>query len=197
MNFKIKILLLLFTSSLLFAQGKTNLEMINRLVDSSSIKIASKITNKNVEYSLQLNSVAEYKELNGIILTSITKNGIKLNTNSTKTNRINYSITQAGVEYSNLFRDGLFGNYLLERNFVLSGNYSIQNSSSVLDANTFYFTVTDTIPYDRLISVENNSLPFTKGKAPEAPFIPSILEPAIAIATVVVTVILFFSVRSK
>ncbi len=197
MNFKIKIFLLLFTSSLLFAQGKTNLEMINKLVDSSSIKIASEITNKTVEYSLQLNSVAEYKELNGIALTSITKNGIKLNTNSTKANKINYSITQAGVEYSNLFRDGLFGNYLLERNFVLRGNYSIQNSSSVLDANTFYFTVTDTIPYDRLIFVENNSLPFTKSKAPEAPFIPSILEPAIAITAVVVTVILFFSVRSK
>ncbi len=197
MNFKIKIFLLLFASSLLFAQGKTNLEMINKLVDSSSIKIASEITNRTVEYSLQLNSVAEYKELNGIALTSITKNGIKLNTNSTKTNKIDYSITQAGVEYSNLFRDGLFGNYLLERKFVLRGNYSIQNSSSILDANTFYFTVTDTIPYDRLIFVENNSLPFTKGKAPDAPFIPSILEPAIAITAVVVTVILFFSVRSK
>jgi len=197
MNFIIKILLLLFTSSQLFAQGKTNLEMINQLVDSSTTKISNEIINRSVGYNLQLNSVIDYSRLDERILSSFSSRGIKLIIDSTKANKLNYSITQTGVEYSDLFRDGLFGNYLLERKFVLSGNFSVQNSSTILSANTFYYTVTDTVPYDRFIFIENNSLPFTKGKVPEPPFVPSLLEPIVAITAVVVTVILFFSVRSK
>ena len=197
MNFTIKILLLLFISSLLFAQGRTNLEMINQLVDSSTTKISNEIINRSVGYNLQLNSVIDYSRLDERVLSSFSSRGIKLIIDSTEANKLNYSITQTGVEYSDLFRDGLFGDYLLERKFVLSGNFSIQNSSTILSADTFYYTVADTVSYDRFIYIENNSLPFTKGKVPEPPFVPSLLEPVVAITAVVVTVILFFSVRSK
>ncbi len=197
MDFRIKILILVFASTLLHAQNKTNLEMINQLVDSSSSKIVDEITNESISYNLHISSVKEYSILNDRVLASFSNRGIKLSAILNDTNKINYSITQAGVEYSNLFRDGMFGDYLLERKFILSGNFSIQNSSVILNADTFYYTATDTVAYDDFVFIENNSLPFTKGKVPEPPFVPSLLEPVIAITAVVVTVILFFSVRSK
>lgn len=197
MMFKIKTLFFFFICSLLLAQSKSNLEMINGLVDSSAILVASTIPNIDSTFDLDVNSPKEYNELNQRIVTSFARNKIKLNLDSLEINKINYSLSQVSVQYSDLFRDGLFGDYLLERTFILSGEYSIQNFSNVSSADIFQYTVTDTISYDNFFFVENNSLPFTKGKIPEAPLLPSIVEPVVAITTVVVSVILFFSVRSK
>lgn len=195
--FKIKTLFFFFICSLLIAQSKSNLEMINGLVDSSAILVVATLNNTDSAFDLDVNSPKEYTELNQRIVTSLARNKVKLNLDSLETNKINYSLSHVNVQYSDLFRDGLFGDYLLERNFILSGEFSIQKFSSVSTAEVFSYTVKDTISYDNYIVVENSSIPFTKGKVPEAPFFPSILEPVVAITTVVVSVILFFSVRSK
>jgi hypothetical protein len=197
MMVKIKTLFFFFICSLLFAQSKSNLEMINGLVDSSAILVASTLNNTDSAFDLDVNSPKEYTELNQRIVTSLVRNKIKLNLDSLETNKINYSLSQVSVQYSDLFRDGLFGDYLLERNFILSGEYSIQKFSTISAADIFSYTAIDTISYDNYRVVENNSIPFTKGKVPESPFFPSIFEPVVAITTVVVSVILFFSVRSK
>ncbi|MDA3861677.1 MAG: hypothetical protein PF445_10655 [Melioribacteraceae bacterium] len=197
MNIKIITLFFLFIGSLVFAQSKTNLEMIYGLIDSSAGVISNNINNHNLEFNTDVNSPNEYSQINQRILTSLVRNKVKLNLDSLAMNKINYSLSQVTVNYSDLFRDGLFGDYLLERNFILSGDFSIQNSSKISSADIFNYTITDTIPYSNFSFVENNSLPFTKGNIPEAPFLPSILEPVVAITAVVVTVILFFSVRSR
>ncbi len=186
----------LFISTSIFTQSRTNLEMLNILVDSSALSISSQISDSNFEYNIEYQTVAEYSALNNRAENSLVRDGIKVSLENS-TNIISYKISQAGVNYSNLFKDGLFGGYLLERKFVLSGEYEIENSLSVLSADTFYYTVTDTIPYDNLNFVENNSLPFTKDNVPPEPFFPSMLEPIVAITAVVITVVLFFTVRSN
>jgi len=186
----------LFISASVFTQSRTNLEMLNILVDSSTSVISSQISDSNFEYNIEYQTVAEYSALNKRVENSFVRNGTRVSIDKV-INKISYSISQASVNYSDLFKDGLFGNYLIERKFVLSGEYAIENSSSVLSADTFYYTVTDTIPYDKLNFVENNSLPFTKSNTPPEPFFPSMLEPIVAITAVVVTVVLFFTVRSN
>lgn len=182
---------------LLFAQTKTNLELINELIDSSSSQIAEKLTESNSKYELNISSPKEFKELNHRIVTSFAINKINIDLDSTVEHKINYSLSKVSVQYSDLFKDGLFGDYLMERKVFLSGDYSIRKSSEILAADIFNYTATDTISYDKYSFAENNSLPFTKGNNPDAPFFPSILEPVVAITTVVVSVILFFSVRTK
>ena len=186
----------LFISTSIFSQSRTNLEMLNALVDSSALSISSQISDSNFEYFLENQTVAEYSVLNKRVENSLVRNGIAVRLENAN-NKISYSISQASVNYSDLFKDGLFGGYLLERKFVLSGEFVIENSLSVLNADTFYYTVTDTIPFDNLNFVENNSLPFTKDNVPSEPLFPSMLEPIVAITAVVVTVILFFTVRSN
>lgn len=186
----------LFISTSIFAQNRTNLEMLNILVDSSALSISAQIFGSNIEYVLGYQTVAEYSVLNKRVENSLIRNEIKISHDKSN-NKISYSISQASVNYSDLFKDGFFGGYLLERKFILSGEFVIENSSSVLSADTFYFTVTDTIPFDNLNYVENNSLPFTKDNVPSEPFFPSLLEPIIAITTVAITVVLFFTVRSN
>lgn len=190
------VLFFLLISTLVLAQSRTNLEMLNALVDSSTLSISSQISDSNFEYSIEHQTVAEYSALNKRVKNSLVRNGTAVSLDNT-VNKISYSISQAGVNYSDLFKDGMFGGYLLERKFILSGEYVIEKSSSVLSADTFYYTITDTIPYNNLNFVENNSLPFTKSGVPSEPFFPSMLEPIIAITAVVVTVVLFFTVRSN
>jgi len=166
------------------------------LVDSSASSISSQITDSNIEYNLEYQTIAEYSALNNRIENSLVRNAIKVSLDNSK-NKISYSISQASVTYSDLFKDGIVGGYLLERKFILQGEYTIKNLSSVLNANTFYYTALDTIPYENINFVENNSLPFTKGAVPSEPFFPSMLEPIVAITAVVITVVLFFTVRSN
>ena len=193
-----KIVALFFISySLIYGQEKTNLEIINELVDSSISKIDVDLGDLNFRCKLNINSPNEYFLLNQRVVSSLARTEIKIDKDSSTANAINYSLTNVGVEYSNLFKDGLFGNYLMERKIILSGYFSIQKMTVISNADNFNYTVTDTISYDNYNNLENISLPFTKGKAPEPPFLPSILEPVVAITTVVISVILFFSVRTK
>ena len=120
-----------------------------------------------------------------------------MDNDSSLSNIISYTISHAGVEYSDLFRDGLFGEYLMERKFDLMGNYVVEKNGIVIKSNTFELSRMDTISYNNFAFIENNSLPFTKANVPSEPFLPSIVEPVIVITAVAVTIILLFTVRSK
>ena len=184
-------------SSELFSQTLSNLERINLLVDVSTEEIYSKQQDTIDSYSFVNKTPSEFSVLNSRVIAVLSKNGIKIDNDSSQSNKINYTISHAGVEYSDLFRDGLFGEYLLERKFHLMGNYVVEQNDVVINSDTFEISKMDTINYNNYAFIENNSIPFTKANVPSEPFLPSIIEPVIAITAVAVTIILFFSVRSK
>ncbi|MCK5086063.1 MAG: hypothetical protein KAQ90_01025, partial [Melioribacteraceae bacterium] len=180
------------------AQPHTNLEVINSLIDNSTEQIAGEINSKTVEFFIDYKSPAEFSFLNEQLISGLTKNNIKINVDTITTgSKIIYSLSDAGVFYSDIFRSGLFGGYLIERKFKLSGSYIIEKNGSVTDSESFNLTKTDTIDYDFINIIETPSLTFTQGNIPSQPFFPSIIEPLIAITAVAITVILFFTVRSK
>jgi len=55
----------------------------------------------------------------------------------------------------------------------------------------------DTVNLSDLSEIENQNLPFTKGKVPSQPFFTGFWEPIIAVSTLILTVILLFTIRSK
>ena len=187
----------MFLSSELFSQTLSNLERINLLVDVSTEEISSELQDRVGGFNLVYKTPSEYFILNNRIIAGLSKNGIKIDNDSSQSNKINYTISHAGVEYSDLFRDGLFGEYFLERKFHLMGNYVVDQNDVVINSDTFEISKMDTINYNNYAFIENNSIPFTKANVPSEPFLPSIIEPVIAITAVAVTIILFFSVRSK
>ena len=191
------ILIALVLSSELFSQTLSNLERINLLVDISTEEISSSLQDTSDSYNLVNKTLSEYYILNNRVIAGLSKNGIKIDKNSSHSNQINYIISHAGVEYSDLFRDGLFGEYLLERKFDIMGNYVVEKTGIVISSDTFEISKMDTISYNNFAFIENNSLPFTKANVPSEPFLPSIIEPVIAITAIAVTIILFFTVRSK
>ena len=191
------ILFVLVFSSELFSQTLSNLERINFLVDISTEEISSTLQDTSDSYNLVNKTLSEYSILNNRVIAGLSKNGVKIDNDSSHSNQIDYIISHAGVEYSDLFRDGLFGEYLLERKFDIMGNFVVEKKGIVVSSDTFEISKMDTISYDNFAFIENNSLPFTNANVPSEPFLPSIIEPVIAITAIAVTIILFFTVRTK
>ena len=121
--FIIVIVLTSVLSSGLFSQTLSNLERINLLVDASTKEISSATQDTTQSYKLVNKTLNEYNILNTRVVAGLSKNGIMIDNDSSLPNKISYTISDAGVEYSDLFRDGLFGEYLMGRRFDFLFHY--------------------------------------------------------------------------
>lgn len=188
-------LLLVFLCSIpAFSQSKTNLEIFFSQIDSAGKEILANIVDTNTSTKINFLSSPEYSILENRLTSYLIKNGAKISSSNDVPVKLNFVITDASVEYNDSFRDGLFGNILVERSLVLSGNYLIPEKNLSKD---FSYEVSDTIKYSQLEEIENRAYPFTQSNHPSEPFLSSLLEPVVAIGAAATAVILFFTIRSK
>ena len=186
---------LVFSNSGIFAQPKTNLDIFYMLVDSSVNDFMSQVPQSEDSVELELNLGESYLIFENKIIADLYSSGKILAEKNKNAKQINYIIDDANVEYGEIFRDGFFGDYFISRKISLRGNYLVRiNSGSFKE---FNYTSNDTIKYDEIIDVENESFPFTRGDIPSEPFFSGLFEPVVAIGTAALAVILFFTIRSK
>ena len=200
---KIKIsgflILLVFSFSFSFtvAQTKTNLEIFYGLVDSSVAKINQNINSKDLKVTFSTGDY--YRLFQNQVIADFVKLGRNILSDSIKTSpgfeTINYSIDNANVKYGDMERNGLLGDFVMQRKIDLSGSYSISKETVISER--FDYAYIDTVSVDDAKAIENPSFPFTQAEIPSEPFFSSLLEPAIAIGSAALAVILFFTIRSK
>jgi hypothetical protein len=200
---KIKIsgflILLVFSFSFSFtvAQTKTNLEIFYGLVDSSVAKIDQNINSKDLKVTFSTGDY--YRLFQNQVIADFVKLGRNILSDSIKTSpgfeTINYSIDNANVKYGDMERNGLLGDFVMQRKIDLSGSYSISKETVISER--FDYVYIDTVSVDDAKAIENPSFPFTQAEIPSEPFFSSLLEPAIAIGSAALAVILFFTIRSK
>jgi hypothetical protein len=200
---KIKIsgflILLVFSFSFSFtvAQTKTNLEIFYGLVDSSVAKIDQNINSKDLKVTFSTGDY--YRLFQNQVIADFVKLGRNILSDSIKTSpgfeTINYFIDNANVKYGDMERNGLLGDFVMQRKIDLSGSYSISKETVISER--FDYAYIDTVSVDDAKAIENPSFPFTQAEIPSEPFFSSLLEPAIAIGSAALAVILFFTIRSK
>ena len=93
------------------AQVKTNFELIDSLIKISANEISKKI-NVDESYKLNYKSAEEYSVLENTVIKYIQENKISIGNNN---NVLNFSLEEAKIYYPEMFRDGLFGEYLIDR----------------------------------------------------------------------------------
>jgi hypothetical protein len=186
-------LLLLFTSGV-SAQPKTNLDVFYVLVDSSAADLIAHLPASKDSVKLEMNLGERYSIFGNKVMANLFSSGKILSENKSVVN-INFVIDNAKVEYGEIFRDGFFGDYYIQRTLSLKGNYLIRYNSSFFEE--YNFTFNDSIKFDEISFVENESFSFTKGEIPSEPFFSGLFEPIVAIGTTALAVILFFTIRSK
>jgi hypothetical protein len=181
-----------------FSQTPTNLEVFYSLTDSLSNQIIKDIPAEENIILLTLNLGESYSLFANNIRSAFIKTGKEII--NTPIGELNYPqvdivIEAAGIEYGEMFRDGWFGDHLIQRYAAIYGNY-LQTFSPTGKID-FVYEAVDTIRVEEIEYLENGSFPFTKGNVPPEPFISGIAEPIIALGTAALIVILFFSIRSQ
>lgn len=185
------ILLLFFLSPVCSSQPKTNLDIFYSLVDSSANALLKEVPSSIREADIEMNMGEAYSVLATEFISVLNRKNII--SGSARALKLIYVIDNAKIEYSEMFRDGFLGNYLMVRTASLDGNFLVAG----LEVNKFHFASTDTIEVDKADEIENYAYPFTQGEIPTEPFFSGLFEPAVAIGTAAAAVILFFTVRSR
>jgi hypothetical protein len=198
---KTKPLIISFLSLLIsfssIAQTKTNLEVIDKLIDRSVSK-ADSILNSKQTINFLFTSSPVLEVLKPKIFQTFNEHGYTLtSTTNESNNAVNYTATSVKVEYQNPFSNGLFSSLLLERE--ISFNYSLTVTGADKTIRSFSYTANqiDTVKLDEISGLEDKTLQFTQSSIPSTPLLTNLWEPIIVIGTLIVTIVLLFSIRSK
>ncbi len=152
------------------------------------------LSNNISKLEINSNNQNELNILYDFIRAKLMRDGIKLSSSDEYDEKLSLFFTDAKVEYKDLFKEHLFGSYLMTREITLAGNFILERKNEVFN---FNITSSDTVGYDNYTDLENKIYTITEGIPPKEPFISSIIEPVIAVAATATAVILFFTIRSK
>lgn len=181
-----------------YSQNLSNLEAFYKLADSSVAGILKTLPKGNTRLQLKLDLPEGYSVFRNKIIQELTKNGKNvLFSSDSLAPMLNIGVDRAIVVYSSPFRKGFWGSYKSGRTVSLRGNFVLAEGGHVSKAENFSFARTDTVMYDDLRSLEDPSIPFTRGDIPPEPLFSTLWEPVVALGTAAVAVYLFFTVRSK
>jgi hypothetical protein len=155
--------IIILSSVLALSQTKTNLEVFYSLTDSLVNKITSDLPENNKEILLTLNLGELYSIFSNNIKSGFKENGEVIydgSSDSKSLPEVNVNLTDARVNYTDLKRNGWFGDYYVTRTISLKGNYLISSLKDGL--NDFRFVSVDSVKLDYIGNLESNSFPFTK-----------------------------------
>lgn len=176
---------------------KTNFELADSLIYLSAKAISENVTTDG-KYTLNFNTSESYSVLKSKVISYLQKFDVEMKeTLDEEAEIINYNLDELRVNYSDSFRDGFLGEYVVTRTAELNGSYNVSNSNEIGEAKKFYFNISDSLVYSDVSKVENLAYTFTTAELPEEPFFSSTLEPILAVGTAAVAVYLFFNIRSK
>ena len=177
----------------LFSQTKTNLEVFYSLVDSSVAQFVC-LSNPPAKIKVEMNNGDVYSIFNNQLLGDLKNKGIVPATQMRDSLPLfSYTIEKPLTQYTDIFRDGFLGPFLVQREISLQGNYFYSGSGK----KEFYYSYSDTVKVDDIKNLENISFKFTNSTLPPEPFFTGLFEPVVALGTAAAAVILFFTVRSR
>ncbi|MGE5499870.1 MAG: hypothetical protein ACM3Q2_17490, partial [Syntrophothermus sp.] len=152
------------------AQSASNLDVFYQLADSSAAAVLAKLPDNAAGICFKTTIPENLKIFEYRLISRLKESGKTIITQQdTAAPCISIGIENARVFYPEIFRDGLFGGYLVKRNIVLTGNYIINQKNSISGAGSFNFSRTDTISQSEIKELENPALSFTRGDLPGEP----------------------------
>ena len=167
------------------------------MIHKSVTKADSLIAHKGAIY-LSVNSPKSLEILKPIVIQSFTDIGYILKSSDREADiEVNYILSSVKVEYASAFLEGFFGSTHLERNISTDYSLIITNKDKTIKSFELNEIKKDTVNLSDLSEIENQNLPFTQSKVPSQPFLTGFWEPIIAVGTLILTVILLFTIRSK
>ncbi|MDX1700172.1 MAG: hypothetical protein R3250_06105 [Melioribacteraceae bacterium] len=150
----------------------------------------------NNSYSLNFIGSSEYSIIEQRLREHFAQNGVSILDGEDST-MMDFTLIEARTDYPEIFKDHIFGNYLISRTSKITYSYSMVKGDERGMVYENAISLSDTVLYSDLPKLENVAYSFTSSEVPDEPFFSSALEPVIAIGTAAVAVYLFFNIRSK
>ncbi len=192
------IILPLIATSVFAQSAKSNFSAALYLVKKIAGEQVAPALKDSGEYYFEFSSPKEFNILKSPVITALKERGVRLSLeNKGVRGKLVFSIENISTQYSNAFRKNFWSAYKVKRKISASGSYLIYSLNKIIKANNFSSTITDTVNYNSIKSLELPSVPFTRGQMPQTPLFTGVFEPIIALAAVLISVYLLFSVRSK
>lgn len=181
-----------------FSQSPANLDIFLKLADSSANEVLTQVPDSIKSLGINMNFGSGYAIFKNRLLADFYRAGKSLIVDSSANNRpliVNFAIEDASVNYDDVKRNGLFGDFYTIRNFRFKGNYVFEGNLNMVK--NFNYSYKDSVSVDDIKNLENDAYPFTKSEIPAEPFLSNFYEPVIAVGAAAVAVFLFFAIRSK
>ena len=191
----IAIVIFFSISNLLLSQAKSNLEIIHSLIENNVSQLLIKLPHEVSPFQFEYLSPDEYESLENRYIYHLSPKGLL--TNDSSAAKVKFSLDEISISYSEPFRNGLLGDFKIERNVKLNGTFNFGDKDKIYHSDMIESVYSDTLFYSDLDLVEAQTLAITHGTKPDEPLFESLLEPVIAVGAVIVTIILLFTVRSK
>jgi hypothetical protein len=189
--------LFVLNAALLNAQPKTNLEVMHDLIERTVVKSGLLIGDgKKIGLSvatsqpLEIVKPAILKTFSGLGFIFAAKDLVP-------DAAVSYTLISSSVEYKNSFSEGFFGSLEMERAVQVRCSVTISKKGLTQPPVEFIETALDTIKLNEVSAVEDRSIPFSQAPIPSQPLISTFWEPILIVGTLIGTVILLFTVRSK
>lgn len=176
-----------------------NLDIMRMLSERISERIAQTVGEQDsarILVQVYPREISWYVE--GSILRGISARGLKPIASGNASFDAEFGLSNLSVEYSNIRRDGFFGRKMVDREVAVTSNVKLvdRTTGSILLSSPMEEKYSDSVPLAVLSTIENESLPLTRGRVPGEGFFSSVAEPFIALGAVAVAVLLLFHVRS-
>lgn len=192
-NFKFIIFLIAIfamQSNLFASSVSTNKQVIDSIFNSFYSSVALKLTEKNID-EIKIIDNPNFNYFINKLINELSYKNINVNNYSSVSLKLDISefeilYTESGNDFNRIININAKV-FLIDKNGELN---SIANLAA---------SYKDAVKSDAIKFIENDFFPFTKGKAPETKrsFFDEVIEPVIFVGAAVLTVVLFFSVRTK
>jgi hypothetical protein len=175
----------------------TNLDVMRSLAEEMALEV---VRSANSESGAKISISVFPKETAWYIENAIV-NGMKREASmivgdSVATIAANFGIVSGWVAYSNIRRDGFFGEKLADRTVGLRLTSRLTKAGTILWSGDVEKSATDTMLVDDIQNLESPTIPMTRGALPSEGFFSHVAEPLILIGSIAVAVLLLFNVRS-
>ncbi len=178
--------------------AESNIQLFSRFATETGKNINGALSEYNIDtLYLEILDSSENNSINLLIEIALLEANPGLTLIQSKENKLpilTLQITDCSVSYTALNADEVLRNANLTMAAVFKAKSGVLQNITIPP-----LSGKDTLDWDLAATLNNNSPLFARGNLPERPrtFYKKIIEPILIVATAVMTVALFFSIRSK
>ncbi len=204
LKYFLSIALFIIHGSISYPQSdRSNIEIIDRLIDESLVPVANRLTILGTDKLYELHSSGN-DDAESYLFESLTRQYQKFRfllgeESDSSAYKIEISRPVIKVEYKKIYTDDLLGTKRVQRVVRVSYNLqviSIKDPSNISSIN-FDRSTKDSFDLDKLDLVQDRRYSFSEALLPEESDLNKILLPALIVLASAATIALFFIIRSK